>query len=90
MSKKVKCSECANMMSFATPHKVDAGNYEYAKHCLAVATRSCVCGLTVKIKPINHEQYCKHFRKAEFMRSNEAVIEKLKYAIAEYEKQLMK
>ena len=88
MSKRVKCAECDNMMFFATPYMVDAGNYEYAKHCLDVATRSCVCGCTVKTKPLNNEQYCKHFRKVESIRSNENRIKMLKDAIAEYEEQL--
>ena len=89
MSKKVKCIECEHVMFFATPKKIDADNYEYAKHCLAVIKRSCVCDWTNKQKPLNNEQYCKHFIKREHNYSNEARIKKLEEAILEYEKQLV-
>lgn len=88
MSKRVKCAECENMMTFATPKRVDADNYEYAKHCLEVVKRYFICGWTDKQKPINNEQYCKYFLKRECEHSNEARIKMLEDAIAEYEKQL--
>lgn len=88
MSKKVKCIECENVMFFYLPSIVNADNYEYAKHCLAVATRKCVCAWTNKEKPLNNEQYCKHFIKKERNYPNEERIERLKNTIEEYEKQL--
>ena len=88
MSKRVKCAECEHMMTFVTPKRVDADNYEYAKHCLEVVKKYFVCGWTEKQKPINNEQYCKYFLKRERERSNEERIKKLEDAIAEYEKQL--
>ena len=87
MSKKVKCIECEHMLSFATPTRVDADNYEYAKHCLEVVKRWFVCGWNEKQKPINNEQYCKYFLKKEYVRSNAAIIKRLEDAIAEYERQ---
>lgn len=88
MSKKVKCAECEYMMTFATPKRVVADNYEYAKHCLEVVKKYFVCGWSEKQKPINNEQYCKYFLKREHEHSNEARIKILEDAIAEYEKQL--
>lgn len=89
MSKKVQCSECEYMMTFATPKRVDADNYEYAKHCLEVVKKYFVCDITNKQKLINNEQYCRHFLKRVREYSNEARIKKLEEAIAEYEKQLV-
>ena len=89
MSKKVKCIECENMMFFATPLKVNANNYEYAKHCLAVVKRSFVCDYTGKVKPLGNEQYCKYFEKRVRGYSNEKDIKRLEEAIAEYENQLV-
>lgn len=88
MSKKVKCIECENVMFFYLPSIVNADNYEYAKHCLTVATRRCVCAWSNKEKLLNNEQYCKHFEKRTSLYSNEKRIEGLKTAIEEYEKQL--
>ena len=89
MSKKVKCIECENVMFFYLPSIVNADNYEYAKHCLTVATRRCVCAWSNKEKSLNNEQYCKHFEKRTSLYSNEKRIEGLKTAIEEYEKQLV-
>ena len=89
MSNKVKCLDCENMMFFAVPSVVDEDNYEYAKHCLEVVTKNLVCGSTCKTKPLNNEQYCKHFEKRIYEYSNEEDVERLKRAIAEYEKQLV-
>lgn len=86
MSKKVKCVECEHMITFATPKRVVADNYEYAKHCLEVVKKYFVCGWTGKQKLLNNEQYCKYFLKRERECSNEARIKKLEDAIAEYEK----
>ena len=88
MSKKVKCMECENMMYFAIPVKVNETNYECAKSCLAIAKRSVFCSKTSKPKPLNNEQYCKHFEKRIYDDSNEKDIRKLEVAIAEYEKKL--
>ena len=85
MSKKVKCAECEYMITFATPKRVDADNYEYAKHCLEVVKKYFVCEVTNKQKLLNNEQYCKHFLKREHKHSNEERIKKLEDAIAEYE-----
>ena len=75
-------------MFFYIPSIVNTDNYEYAKHCLTVATRRCICAQTNKEKSLDNEQYCKHFMKKEHNYSNEARIERLKNAIEEYEKQL--
>lgn len=88
MSKKVKCIECENMMFFAIPRYVNEKNYEYAKHCLKIANRYCVCGYTDKTKPLDNEQYCKHFEERTCNYSNKERIKKLEEAILEYEKQL--
>lgn len=88
MSKRVKCVECEHMMTFATPKKVDADNYEYAKHCLEVVKRYFICGWSEKQKLINNEQYCKYFLKRQHNYSSDARIKKLEGAITEYEKQL--
>lgn len=88
MSKKVKCAECENMMFWSLPIKVNDNNYEYAKHCLVVSKRSFVCGHTMKTKPMDNEQYCKHFEKRIFNDSNEDSIKRLEEAIVEYEKQM--
>lgn len=88
MSKKVKCMKCENMMYFAIPINVNKTNYKYAKSCLAIAKRSVFCSQTGKTKPLNHEQYCKHFEKRIYDDSNEEDIRKLEEAIAEYEKKL--
>ena len=71
------------------PIKVNDNNYEYAKHCLAVAKRGLVCGHTMKTKPINNEQYCKYFEKSNSdfsAKENIKRIKDLEKAIAEYEK----
>ena len=86
MSKKVKCIECENLMFFAIPHQVSEVNYEYAKHCLEVIKRSFVCGETNKTKRLDNEQYCKHFRKADCIRSNAGNVKWLEEVIVEYEK----
>jgi hypothetical protein len=74
------------MLSFATPKKVDADNYEYAKHCLEVVKRYFVCGWSEKQKLVGNEQHCKYFLKREHGHSNEARIKMLEDAIAEYER----
>ena len=88
MSKKVKCEDCEYMITFAIPTRVVADNYEYAKHCLEVVKKYFVCEVTNKQKPIENEQYCRHFLKRVRERSNEERIKKLKDAIAEYESKL--
>ena len=88
MAKKVKCIECEYMITFATPKRVDADNYEYAKHCLEVVKKYFVCDITNKQKLINNEQYCGHFMKRVYEHSNEERIKKLEDAIAKYEEQL--
>ena len=87
MSKKVKCIDCEYMITFATPKRVDADNYEYAKHCLEVVKKYFVCDITNKQKLICNEQYCRHFLKRDSERFEETRIKRLEDAIAEYEKQ---
>lgn len=85
MAKKVKCIECANSCFFSLPCRVTSNNYDYAKHCLAVAKRSIYCGQVNKTKPREHEQYCKHFFKEEFSYSIDDEIARLEKMIEEYE-----
>ena len=87
MAKKVKCMECTDMSCWATPRRINAKNYEYAKHCLNVIKRSFVCCSTGKVKPIGNEQYCKYFNRCAFDNSDrlEHDIKQLEQLIAEYE-----
>lgn len=86
MAKKVKCIECSEYMNWSLPIKVSKQNIEYAKHCLSVVKRSFVCGRTMKIKPLNNEQYCKHFCKGENHNDwNSKRIEELEAKIKEFE-----
>ena len=85
MAKKVKCIECANSSFFALPHRVTSNNYDYAKYCLVVAKRSIYCGRVDKVKPREHEQYCKHFFKGEFSYNIDNEIARLEKMIEEYE-----
>ena len=63
MARKVKCKMCEESMWWALPERVTEKNYEYAKHCLWAAKNTICCGYTMRTKHIEHEQYCKHFRK---------------------------
>lgn len=86
MAKKVKCIECEEYMNWSLPVKVGKQNIEYAKHCLSVAKRSFVCGRTMKTKPLNNEQYCKHFCKGKNYNDwNSKRIEELEAKIKEFE-----
>lgn len=89
MSKKVKCKECENMMNWSVPVGITDSNYEYAKHCLNVAKSTFVCGITMKTKGRNNEQYCKHFEKSKYNieDSNNERLLKLEEMIKEYEKE---
>lgn len=86
MGKKVKCIECSEYMDWALPVKVNEGNISYAKQCLNIAKRTFVCSYTMKTKPLNNEQYCKHFCKNEYKdNSNSKRIEELESKIKEFE-----
>lgn len=86
MAKKVKCIECEEYMNWALPEKVGKENIEYAKQCLFIAKRTFVCGRTMKTKPLNNEQYCKHFCKSEYKNDwNAKKIEVLEEKIKEFE-----
>ena len=61
MGNKRKCKLCEQSMRWALPERVTEKNYEYAKHCLHMVKNTLVCGRTMKTKPIEHEQYCKHY-----------------------------
>lgn len=92
MSKKHKCKLCTeSMLSFAYPQEIDETNCNYAKHCLSMIKNNLYCSYAMKVKNIEHEQYCKHFE----LRDNEMidfyfnyrqdVIHKLENMIREYE-----
>lgn len=86
MSKKRKCIECENATRWSVEMKVSDKNIDYAKQCLCAAKRSIVCDITMKTKPIDHEQYCKHFRKKEYEDlCYQECIENLERMIIEYE-----
>lgn len=78
-------------MRWALPERVTRENIDYAKHCIALANRTLVCGCTMKTKRLNNEQYCKHFvqkseldEKMDELYKNEE-IENLKKMIIDYE-----
>lgn len=91
MSKKVKCCECDSLLGWALPRVVDKDNYEYAKRVLKLASTTGVCGYSMKTKVRTHEQYCRKFKKDEFLEQRDAFfkdeISELKNAIEEYEKE---
>lgn len=91
MSKKVKCCECDSLLNWALPRVVDKNNYECAKRALKLASTTGVCGYTMKTKARTHEQYCRNFKKDEFLeRHNDffkGEILKLENMIKEYEKE---
>ena len=85
MAKKVKCIECMEFMNWALPHKINADNLEYAKHCLWLAKRSFVCGYTMKTKKRDNEQYCKHYSKTRYSNDYTKQIEELETMIREFD-----
>ena len=86
MAKKVKCIDCAEYTNWSLPVKVNKENIDYAKHCLFIAKRTFVCGRTMKTKPLNNEQYCKHFCKSEHKNDfNAKRIAELEAKIKEFE-----
>lgn len=85
MAKKVKCIDCMESMNWALPHKVNAKNLDYAKHCLRVAKNTIVCGYTMKTKKRDNEQYCKHFHKTQYSNDNTKQLEELEVKIREFE-----
>lgn len=91
MSKKVKCCECDSFMGWALPVRVNKNNYEYAKRVLKLASTTGVCEYTMKTKARTHEQYCRKFKKDEFLEQREAFFKdeilELKNAIKGYEKE---
>lgn len=89
MSKKKKCTECEECMYWSLPCVVNENNIDYAKRCLHMAETTCVCGRTMKTKGIDHEQYCKNFRKKSDVNREIEIyrddIFKLRKAITDYE-----
>lgn len=61
MAKRKKCRECEKCMNWALPQNVVEGNLDYAKQCLEYAAETIVCSRTMRIKPVEHEQYCNYF-----------------------------
>ena len=90
MAKKVKCVKCECAMSFAVPRRVTSENYNYAKHVLEIIKNRIYCGETSKTKPIDNEQYCKHYCKRAIQYSNERDVKELEKLITEYESAEMK
>ena len=90
MSKKVKCRKCEHSMSWAIPESVNDINIEYAERCLNMARRTLCCGWTMRTKPKDHEQYCKHYRrksKSDIQRDenfDEVRLENLEQKIRDY------
>lgn len=91
MSKKVKCCECDSLLGWALPRVVDKDNYEYAKRVLKLASTTGICGYSMKTKARTHEQYCRKFKKDEFLEQRDDFfkdeISELENAIKEYEKE---
>ena len=87
MSKKRKCINCGNRMNWALPVRVTEQNIDYARHCLRIAQRTFVCGITMKTKQLDQEQYCKYFREDIDKRDDDRMeaISKLRKMIEEYE-----
>lgn len=88
MAKKVKCVNCKNARCFAIPRSVTNENYNYAKYVLKTIKHRIYCCETMKTKPIDNEQYCKHHIKGEY--SNECDVKMLEELIAEYERTELK
>lgn len=65
MAKKVKCKNCLNATSWAYPKNISSENYEYAKDCLNTikSTICCADSWNCKPRPVEHEQYCKKYKK---------------------------
>lgn len=74
------------------PRTVDKDNYEYAKRVLNLASTTGVCGYSMKTKVRTREQYCRNFKKDEFLEQRDAFfkdeISELENAIKEYEKKI--
>lgn len=88
MSKKRKCIDCKNHMNWALPVRVTEQNIDYARHCLRLAERTFVCGITMKTKRVEHEQYCKYFKEDSDRFDDDRMeeIAKLRRMIEEYER----
>ena len=73
MSKKVKCIDCMNCMRFAIPNKLYPTEDEML---IKILTTGIICGVTMKEKSDENEQYCKYFveanpfKKADIARSS--------------------
>ena len=90
MAKKVKCKDCDWACGWSIPERITAANIDYAKHCLSVVSKTIVCERTMRTKPIEYAQYCKHFEKAEFDHCmSEIQTNKLKKMIDDYEASLV-
>lgn len=94
MARKVKCKMCEKSMRWAIPERVTENNYEYAKHCLRMVKNTLVCDRTMRTKYIEHEQYCKYFRKKDEreldydIKAEPKRIQKLEDMIKEYERKV--
>ena len=88
MSKKRKCIDCKNRVNWALPVRVTEQNIDYARHCLRLAERTFVCGITMKTKRVEHEQYCKYFKEDSDRCDDDRIeeIAKLRRMIEEYER----
>lgn len=86
MGKKVKCIEYDCYMNWSLPLNITKDNLEYAKYCLSFASRTIVCGETMKTKSRSNEQYCKYFVPAEWDKDNSKKLEELRRKIEEFEK----
>lgn len=90
MAKKVKCKDCENACGWSIPERISAANIDYAKYCLFLVSKTIVCERTMKTKGVEHEQYCKYFKKAEFDNCmTESQTNKLKKMIEDYETNLI-
>ena len=87
MGRKRKCADCGNRINWALPVRVTEQNIDYARYCLRIAQRTFVCGITMKTKHLEQEQYCKYFRTDTDEYSDDRVeeISKLRKMIEEYD-----
>ena len=56
MAKKVKCIECDNSMDWEIP----SSKY-FTPALINTLKNKIVCGHTMKVKKVDHCQYCKHY-----------------------------
>lgn len=65
MSKKVKCAECKYRVEWSVIGTVDESNIDYAERLLKAVKHTFTCEYSMKDKPREHEQYCRHFVRME-------------------------